>query len=257
MDNNLFDRTNYVIDRRYIAGRITEYDIKSANISVLKQYNAIDDATYMYLSSISKREREIHIGKLIKSDRQYQDIISKGIKEAKNKLATSNNIREDEVVRIANDAIYVNRSYDLQNTTFGYITFKKKAIYASMLKLLNIIIFSSYIDGNIDIDVKGLGHNAEYHQDYMLNMIANAIYILDRVGTKEAIEYVKDFYINYTNLNLDKEYYRELNSTSLFRLKYTDYLMPDIKDKNDIDINYNLYIIRELMSILFEVAKQN
>ena len=62
------------------------------------------------------------------------------------------------------------------------------------------------------------------------------------------------FIDDYLNKRLRVEYYRELTPEALYRviggeffLSTLDTLLPDI------DINYNLYILRELASVLYEI----
>lgn len=244
--------TSYITDKRYISGRIVEYDIKSANITMLRKYNAIDDSYYNYLNRLPKQDREIEVGLLQKNNNYYYKTIKNGIVEAKKKLLYSNNISPDSIIRIANDAVYINTSVDLQYTEFEDVIFVRKSVSSSLLKLLNIIVFFWYNSDGINIDVKGLGDSKYIHMDYILSIIANTIYLLERVSINDALKFISDFYDDYINLRLDKEYYREFNPQSYYHLKNTNYYMIDIDDINNIDIGYNLYILRELWSIILE-----
>lgn len=254
MDNelrNIAISTNYITPLNYVSGRIVEYDIASANISMLKQYNAIDDNYYNYLSNLPKYDREVEIGLLIRSDKKYYDIISIGIQKAKEMLFEMNNIKNYMVVRIANDAVYINHSINLYNTQFGLIHFKQKSIWNSMIKLGNIIIFFNFIGDNIEIDVKGLGVNKELHSNFMLSAIANVVYMMERVSTQDALKFIIDLYQNYLNKKLPIEFYREFNPDSLYHLSNSDFYITD-PSKSEIDIGYNLYILRELWSIVLD-----
>lgn len=254
----VLEQTSYNHPSRYISGRIVEYDIKAANINTLYEAGAIDDKLYNYLLFLPKKDREVYIGKLIKTDHRYYDCIQNGIKSAKKKLIYSNgNIEVSDIVRIANDAVYINKSYDLCNTKFGNIEFKKSKPYSSMIRLQtkfnDLIIFFYYNDEGINIDVKGI--NKEYqllHVDYMLTFIANVIYNLERVSIEDALNLVTSFYEDYISMKLPLGYYRELNYVSLYRLKYVNYAVENPSNE-EIDINFNLYIIRDLYSIILEL----
>ena len=130
----LANLTSYITPSRYVSGRIVEYDIKSANITMLKKYNAIFDDYYNFLSKLPKIDREIEIGLLIRSDKKYFNIIEDGIKAAKYILLKSNNVDPSFIVRIANDAVYINSLNDLQYTKFDEVLFAKKSI--SMILML-------------------------------------------------------------------------------------------------------------------------
>ena len=71
----LAEAMSYITPLNYISGRIVEYDIASANINMLYKYNMIDINYYNYLKSLPKINREVEIGKLIRSDSNYYNII--------------------------------------------------------------------------------------------------------------------------------------------------------------------------------------
>ena len=58
MDNELIQAisaTKYLTPSRYVSGRIVEYDIKSANISVLREYNIITQEDYDLQSELESK----------------------------------------------------------------------------------------------------------------------------------------------------------------------------------------------------------
>lgn len=251
----LANLTSYITPSRYVSGRIVEYDIKSANITMLKKYNAISDDYYNFLSKLPKIDREIEIGLLIRSDKRYFNIIEDGIKAAKYILLKSNNIDPSFIVRIANDAVYINSLNDLQYTKFDEVLFAKKSIYNSAMKLNNILILFSYIGDNLDITIKGIKlENQKLHENYMMTFIANIIYLIERVSPIDALESINSFYSDYINLLLPIEYYREFNSESLYRCKYSNFYLSEAISIDKVDINYNLFILRELWSIVLELC---
>ena len=255
---------------RYMRGHIVEYDISSANISILRQYDAIDDNYYNYLKMLPKIDREIEVGNLCKpinvgaledgepktEPSEYTKILSRGFEEARRSLIISNNIQPEEIVRIAKDAVYVNRFVDLQNTKFGYIEFKKKMI-ADCVIMLNrsTLVFYWYTDNNINIEVIGLGNNKYLHQNYMITFIGTVITIIERSGVTDALNFISDFYKQYITLSLDLDFYREFNSGSEFRIKDSKFFISGYTDIKNIDISYNANIIRELWSIVVSMYK--
>lgn len=247
----LAEKVSYYNNSKFLYGNIIEYDIKAANINMLKKYNAIDNNYYHYLSNLPKKDREVIVGKLISSDNHYHDIISSGIKEAKIKLFQSNKLTEDDIVRIANDAVYtINK--ELQYIKFDLIEFKKKSNFTSALKLNNLfILFNSNTN---DMDIIGINDiNISLHANYILSIIAQIIILLERGSIKDALNFLSTFYESYINLELDMNFYRELNADSGFRYKNIPFLFsqtPDCKDLKEVDIGYNIYILRELFSII-------
>lgn len=263
---NIITKNSYLTPSRYTSGRIVEYDIRSANISVLRNSNIISEEEYYRLRDLPKMEREKAIGLMIQKDTKIYEYIKEGIIQAKLELVKNNpNITPMSIVRVANDAVYINSQLDLENTSFGnYIFFAKKNEFSHMLILDKIIILLGYLpDGNINVDIKGINkHNQIFHQNYMINFIISTIVILDRSGVKEAINYMTGFVEQYLHLNLPVDYYREFNANSQYRLRqdlfryFSDSLTVDNLDDFGIyhvDINFNYYIIRELWSILLNI----
>ena len=259
-DNPILTKKEWLDPSRYHTGRIIEYDIKSANINVLYNIGTIDGDMYQKLNSVPKQDREVAVGKMIAEDKTLYDALMKGILRFRKELVRSNNIQEEEVVRVATDAIYVNRFDDLRYTEFGNVKFVQKTISSNMVALLDLLVFSNYTNNNIDIDVKGLGKSVEYHQQYMLSLIANVIYMFERVSIVDALNYLTHMYEQYVNLQLPIGFYRQLNPASGYMIKNTDFEVPgkfglmvyDVSDISAVDIGYNISYLRELHNIIFE-----
>ena len=249
--SSLAKQINYVCPDRFVSGQITEYDIRQANINILYKYNIIDEKYYNYLVHVPKIQREVIIGNLIKEDKNKYNIIQKGIKESKCQLFDANNIKEYEVVRIANDAVYVNRSNGLQYTIFDGIEFVPKSTSTCYLKLYNILFFIDF-GTNINVVIKGLGENYDIHQP-MISIIVNIINELEYAGVKDAMKSLNSFIDDYLNRRLGVEYYRELTPEALYRVYGGEFFLSTLNTLLPEDINYNLYILRELSSILYEI----
>lgn len=254
----LAESHSYITPLKYLSGRIVEYDIAAANITMLRKYNKISEEYYNYLKNLPKDVREKEIGLIIKSDKSYYDCINRGIVEAKKMLFDANNLDMYRIVRIANDAVYIDQSYDLIHTTFeGNIQFKQKSISHAMLKIdslyTKLIFFYCEDKNGIDLVTKGINESSQaLHADYMLSMIATCINILQHAYSEDALKFITDFYKQYVQLKLPKEFYRELNSNSMYKHRYSSFYLTSIPDIHDIDINYNLGIIREIYTIIYE-----
>lgn len=250
--DKFISRIDYVTPLRYVSGRIVEYDIRSANITMLYKYGLINDEYYSYLNKLPKYNREVDVGLLIMRSSNFYNTIASGIVEAKKKLFYSNKINPDTVVRIANDAVYINSFLDLTYTKFDDVEFKVKSITSVMMRLKDLIIFYWYNENGMNIDIIGMKNSQYLHLNYMISFIAQVIYYLERVSAKEAVSFVCQFYDDYINLKLEKEFYRELNPASMYKYKNSLFYMTNIENINEIDIGYNLYLIREIYSIVLE-----
>ena len=261
MDNETLEvlsKETYMTPQRYISGRVIEYDIKSCNITILRKYGVIDDDSFTFFSNLPKIERERSIGIMEIEHPEFVDIISNGTKEARIRFGELNNIKLPEIVRIAKDAIYINRFTDLPYTQIDkYILFRQKSISSVVLQITDTVTIYYYRDINtMNVDVKGISdQNMALHQNYMLSFIATVINMIENAPLEDAVNFIREFYINYVNKKLDIGFYREFNSYSLYSVSNSGYYVSNIDNMDLIDIKYNMNIIRYLWQIV--LSKMN
>ena len=256
--SSLWKEFNYVRNEKLIkSANIIEYDISRANITMLRKYGYLDDELYNYLSRLPKSDREEFIGKMIRdTDTDIYDIIRKGITEAKKQFFEQNQIQNDEVVRIANDAVYVNRPGPILNCQFDDVTFVPKHQYTTFLKLQNLLVFF-YIGQNefVDIDIIGMKEDTMVlHQEYLLSFIVQFLIQIERSPIDDVIGGFQEFYSDYLSLKLPVPYYREFNSQSYFKIKNSGWRLSYYDgDPKNLDIGYNVSILRDIYSALLEL----
>lgn len=253
MFSNLFSKDNYLINARMIKSVIiTEYDISKANISILYDKGIISDDVYSYLYRLPKLDREIYVSNKIKTEgRSVHEIIKSGIIEAKRKLFSSNNIQDNEIIRIANDAVYIMRNYALAYTRFGNVEFKRKHSYSTFLRVGGLVILFSNFMGEINVDIIGLGkEQMKLHENYMITFIGSLLYLVETSTIDQVMDFYLYFYNKYLQKKLDIGFYREFNEISMFTTKSpTDgnkYGVSHIDSIDEIDIGYNAGFLREL-----------
>lgn len=262
MDTALLDILNkdtYITPySRYISGNIIEYDIRAANINMLYKYGKIDINLYTYLANLPKQDREIYVGRMVREDRSIGECYEQGIRDHKVMLAEANNIKVEEIIRIAKDAVYINRPYILQNRIFGNVEFKIGLMCDVALILSSDLIIFYGVDnnGNMNIEVKGLGKSKELHANGMLSFIATLINTVERAGVQDGLKLISNFYTSYINKQLPIQFYRQFDSDSRYRVNISGIGTAAISDEsvitdlNALDINYNAKIIREIFGII-------
>ena len=275
-DNELYKYINYASKRNIcISKKIYEYDIKQANISVLYAQGKLSDYIYERLRHSDKYSREIYIGKMIaeSKDKTIDHSIKMGIQEAKREFIDLNKISEDSIVRIANDALYVIMDYPAKhtniivnhNTDDRTVEFVQKNCYDGYVHFSNgVWIFYTVLpDGNLDVDVIGLGNYAVAHS-YMINMISTILYYLHNMQYDFAITKLSEIIEMYLNQEFPVETYREFNPLGIFRLKrgtnnsgeyYALYPtnIPENTPVEQLDASYNYAILRELYSMVLSL----
>lgn len=258
--SDLYDKTYYINkDIKYIfSNYIREYDISKANINILYCDGLIDDNLYNKLYKASRMERQITIGNLQRQDKRYIESIQNGIKKSKEILFNMNNIQDKDILTIKNDAIFtINKKLDYTKIN-DFIEFKEKNIFNNYILLDKIEIYFSIDKINEDIlfDIKGLGELAQsLHLNYMTMFILDILYYLSIGQLQLAHDEFKSFFEMYSFKKLDKEYYREYNPDSNFSIINSSYKVSGIEEKDLINVNisYNLKILRELYSIITDL----
>ena len=86
---------------------ISVFDIRKANISILREKGVITQQDYGSLFAADKIYREVFIGKLLGNNPEVSTILAEGIVEAKRKFFEANSIEDREVLEINNDAVYL------------------------------------------------------------------------------------------------------------------------------------------------------
>ena len=270
------EKTSYIMEQQIISNiDIWEYDIRRANINILYAYGIITYNEYNQLCNVPKYVREVYIGKKQQQEQENSkysitlETIKKGIIEAKNEFLISNKIQPRNIVRIANDAVYVINPFPLQYTKFDinknniFIEFACKNHFSTALKFSNkvLVFFGITKDDNFNVDVKGINDeilNRGIHQEF-LSLICEILFYKERTDQTTVLNIFNDYYQKYINLELPINYYREFNSGSAFRLKMKSNLsyipgptqLDESFDKNKLDISCNLTLLRELYSSIY------
>lgn len=266
------EKSTYIFDQQIISGTdIWEYDIKQANINMLYSYGVISYDEYFQLANSPKYVREIYIGKKEQYEKMSnktsitEDTIKNGIVEAKNHLLMSNHIQPRKIVRIANDAVYVESPNPLQYTIFDLnnnqrmVEFVCKNHFSTVIKFSNkiIVFFGIQEDDNFVVDVKGINDEILNYSvnSAFLSIICDVLFYKERTDRDTMLRVYNDYFERYINRALPIDCYREFNSSSAFRLLNqktqlmflpSPTLLDESFDKSKIDISYNLNILREL-----------
>lgn len=252
----LYENMNYLSTYPFIINNyIREYDLSAANINALYTNGYFDKSTYDLFKSYDKKKREVEIGLLIKRDSRVYEIISSGIIDAKKLLFESNNIQDNEVLTIKNDAVFI-ISKELVNTVFGNYEFKCKNLYNTYLKILDLEIYyrDSLNSDDIFFDIKGISDDKLYLHTAMVSLISEVCYRVQRYDKHDNIKFIMNIYENFLYRRLPIEYYRNLDSFSKYTIinNIGIYSLDNISNDmiNIISIDRNLSILRELIWII-------
>jgi len=259
MISRLWEKDTYTIQNfKYIINTyIREYDMSKANISILLSLNIISKDRYNYLYSLDKMKRQIAIGILIRDDKQAGKALSEGFKSYRRKFFEANNIQDNDVASIKKDAIYIINKI-AHKTQFEYVQFISKNIYSSLyvFSKFEIYYYSDRVNRIEKIDIKGISDDKLYlHKYHFLDFLCTVFHEVESGSLNVALDIIQGFYFKYINLELEKEYYRNFDSSCLYIMKNAEFGIYDIQEynKNLLDISNNRDIIRELYSYISNI----
>lgn len=216
--SELYKKTNYLAKGiTVIQNRITEYDIRSSNTSMLREAHRLKSSTLDALEALPGKDRKVIIGKMIQRDRSLQKVIAKGVTESKRKLFEANNVQDSEILSIKNDAVFI-IGRKLRHTTFGFVEFRPKNTYALYL---NIEKIEFYYDKTRDtVDVKGVKDAVVEdpdHQAGMVRFFATVMRYLMLDHKDRLRKYLIEFSTAYKEKDLPVQYYKEFNEYNVYR----------------------------------------
>lgn len=250
--SKLYKRSLYLNDNlQYIfSSEIIEYDMQSAGFNLTKYFKLLPEDKIEHLSRLPKKERQIQEGLYQKENKVYKQKLAEKFIEARRMFFEANNIQDDQVLSIKKDAIIMLRRCD--KTTFGNIVFAEKNVYSSYLYLNKVEFYFN----RHTVDIKGIDDDKLVeHRNFMIAFLHRFTEMMEVSAEKHTISFVKNFMMAYKERELPIGYYRELNSSAMFRLK-VKYLNNTVGvrtigevDKLDIGYNFTRYIV-PLISIL-------
>lgn len=204
-------------------GRISEWDMVSANISVLIESNMISMETYTDLRDTDKEDRNVTVGMLMRDYKECDlpTVVADLIKKYVDMFIETNHIRDKEVLEIAKDAIFLH-NITPKITKFGdYINFIEKHTYYFVIEFelknasQKVKLYKS-ADG---VSCRGGKLNIEHVAYRTLNMLMSDIYNKNSKG-----------YIRVLNLMIDQ-------------LKSSDQLISTVDNKYLIDVVRNVFTL--------------
>lgn len=220
---------------------IVEYDIKSANTSLMEYYNLAPLEVITRLRNMKKEDREIAVGKRMRSSSEFAIHLEDSFTKIVNEFLEVNRLdRSEDVVSIKKDAVFV-RNRNIKVSQFGPVLYRPKGHYDGFI---NIPRYEFYHKKDGSIDVKGINDSMlPMHQDGVLTFINGLFNACN--DTLFLIEYLKTYAKLYKDRELPFNAYREFTGDSKFKVRMlgSEILMDQITEEllmdGRVDISYN------------------
>lgn len=226
---------------------IVEWDIRSANVSISREYGLLSESTINKIASQHKSKRERSIGLIMRKNKEFSKALESKFDEVMQIFIEQNNLDVDwDILSIRKDAAFVINK-EIKNPIVGkHIEFRPKGVYSHhvYLKPPKAQALDIYVGNTIDI--KGIGDELlPLHENGMINFIKEICRCMGMDDEKKSLnELFADFVLAYKCRELPYDYYREFNVNSKFKVNlYGNEVMLDYIDSDDllesVDISYN------------------
>ena len=221
---------------------IIEYDIKSANTSLMSYYGLASEKEIRKIVNMKKDEREVAVGKMMRKSQEFSAKLEKAFTDIIEEFIATNHLdREEDIVSIKKDAIFV-RNRSIRKTTFGdSVIFRPKGHYSGFLQLPTGRLEFYYRQGK-RLDVKGISDELLcLHENGVLDFL-NTVFE-ETSNWIDLQKYLKDYAKAYKERELPYDAYREFNMNSKFlvHMMGQDLLLDSIDEPMlaYLDISYN------------------
>ena len=187
----------------FIKRNVYEYDIHKANISCLLEMGEISKKQYDMLKDIPKDERSKFVAAFEKLEKDTAKDYRKFVEIALEKFKKFNDIREENVLEIAFDAIWIDKEVSkLQVTENIRFTCKRKA--SSMLEIRKVKFYFNSADDSFF--QRGLGQKESPWFDIIKEYMK-----LSEIENREILsKFINDFNEKYISKSLDEKFYQRL-----------------------------------------------
>lgn len=215
-----------------VNSEIIEWDIKSANASIMREYKLADSSILDKVDSLPKDRRNIYVGNMMRNDKNFSLKLESAFNEVVEIFMKQNNLLESDIVSIKRDAVFVKNHKITYDTIGNYIKFRPKNAYHAFLLLDRKEFYFSLKDNHIDI--KGMNDETlKKHNNGILIFINQVIELLENENKSSLHAYLREFVDAYKMRELPFDYYRHFDDNS----KYIMYIDLGNDEKEWIEVS--------------------
>ena len=196
---------------------IIEYDLKSANTSLCKEYGLLPKETIKEIEELPKKERVVRIGKLMRKDKTFTQNLKKAFIDIRRRFFEENQIEDEDILAIKKDAIFCLK--EVKYTDFGECYFSDKNRYTSYMYLNGFeFYYKSSLMGKLKVWIMALCVGgcfllSDYHTlENILSFIK--LPILDINDINKSIKFLTDLAIGAEVATLGSYIARDIKETN-------------------------------------------
>lgn len=234
---------------------IREYDIRSANTSLMSYYGLMPDKDIEKIAAMDRDEREITVGKLMRKSPEFSRGLEKAFTDIVEEFISVNGLdRDNDIISIKKDAVFV-RNRHVKQTRFGEsVQFRPKGEYGGFIQIPGFEFY--WKTGDRGFDVKGISDDLlPLHKEGVLDLMRSIF--KESNSTLDLWRFLKEYASCYKRKDLPFAAYRQFDNSSKFlvHMMNQDILMDNINEGMleylDISFNYlNVYL--ECLKVVLE-----
>lgn len=188
--------------------KITEYDLRKANINILYSGNLISKEKYEELKNSDKKTRVVTIGIMFRDNKELHKEFTKRLKRYVNTFIQDNRL-QNNVYEIVKDAIWVYGRYPKKRKYNEYIEFIKKREATSVLPIgmRNIVFYYNSLKN--EFFQRGLG-DVSLKEFPILEKIKIFMALKESSQYKTLYKRLHRYQLSYLRKELDKNHRKSI-----------------------------------------------
>ena len=246
---------NWTAAHDVFIGQITEIDMASAGLSVIKSERLLPANFIARLESLPKDERSIAIGKL-SLKKEFKDVamkITDGIRYRMGAVLDLNGIGLDRLLSVKRDAVFVTGPAPSKLRLPDGTMFAIKSSFSSFAKLGTVEVYAA--PRRKIVELKGIGKEKRHlHDEYCTRFISDVLLLIERNNLRDAAATIQLFRRNYVERMLPEGFYREFNAQSTFVQRFGSMFVSSDTVGSGIDFR-NLEIAYNIRNVITPLAR--
>ena len=235
---------SFTADVDVFVGQITEVDMASAGMTVIRLEGLVPPDVLARLEAIPKSEQSVAVGHLSKLPNfsGLSGRVTEGIRRRVEAMLEANGIGAERILSVKRDAVFVTGPPPGHLVLKDGTRFRAKHSYTSYARLGKVECYAIPRRGMADL--KGIpSERRSLHENYTTRFVLDILGMMERGDVRAAAETIQLFRREYAARLLPLGFYREFNSESAFAVRGGSKLFLvnglDV-DRAEVELSFNL-----------------